>query len=519
MLVLTPLVGCAGGKPGAPALSGHAPAQNELPENPLLASVPDDTPYAFATFKPLPVELFDQMSAMYRPMFARLMKSQGDEGAKVRALVDEIGTLNAQRFEELGLSTKARMVIYGLGPYPVLRAEVRDGDALFAFIQRVVSRWGAQLPRPVEEHGRKIWRFDDAKVGVIIALGKTEVVAAMAPPAELDRNRALIIGEQRPARSLPTARFRDIARRDGYSAQAIGFLELPRFVTAIVAASGNRAPPAACTAAIVGIAQQVPRLTMGYDELTRKRVSGGMVLELAPEALAEARKLSVKLAGIDRLNAQQPLFGIAAAGDVAQARKLLGKVANVFRGLGDACAERDSASAASELDAAASRPLPPYLEGLSGVIVAMTSFESPKDGPKKLEGWGVVRIADTDELLAMVAREAPGLELKPDGIARPLPESAAVKGAVAASRDAVAMALGTDSERRASEALRGTPGPAPLVIMQLDIARVMETFGDLGDGSEASAAMREAYKLYGASTITLDVDDRGLVGWASFELR
>ena len=130
-------------------------------------------------------ELIEQMSAMYKPIFARALQAQNDETEKLRALVDEIGTFSVQRLEEIGLSAKARMVIYGIGVYPVMRIELRDGNAVFGFIQRIAKRWNYALPAPSEENGHRVWRFDDDKMSVLISLANSELVLAMAPPAAL----------------------------------------------------------------------------------------------------------------------------------------------------------------------------------------------------------------------------------------------------------------------------------------------------------------------------------------------
>lgn len=517
VVAVTSWVGCGDRNP-AP-LSGRAPAQLDFRDNELLVHVPDDTPYAFASFKPLPLELFEQMSAAYKPVFDQALQVQNEETKLLRTIAEEIGTFSVLRLEELGLSAKARFVVYGLGMFPVVRVEVRDGFALLGFIQRVAQRLSYTLPAPIDEHGRKIWRIDGEKdVTILLALAKSEVVIAIAPPAVIDMHRALIVGTRKPARSLPTERFREIARRHGYSAQAVGFLELPRLVTALVTVAGADAPPPACTSAIVAFAKRAPRVTMGYDEITRKRMSGGMVLELAPDVLADAKTLSTHLAGLDRLRDQEPLFAIAAAADLSRARDVASRATNAVRTLASACTSNELAQLVSQAETALSRPLPAYLEGVKGGLAVLTAIEVTPDGAKKIDGWGVVNVNHTAHLLAMAARELPGLGLAPDGVARPLPEGFGVLGAIAASHHAIAVALGEGSARIAADLLHATPSRAPLLMFEMDLKRLYDAMAALGEESEDDAMTRAMAKMYGPMSFTIDVDDRGLVGWGVFEL-
>src|SRR5438270_13405141 len=118
----------------------RASALGDFADNPMLASVPSDTPYAFATFKPIPPEYIHKWSAMIGPMMTKLRSAPGADADAFRALADEIGTFDMKRFEELGFSAKARAVIYGIGVYPVARIEIANGDKVFDFVQRMAKR-------------------------------------------------------------------------------------------------------------------------------------------------------------------------------------------------------------------------------------------------------------------------------------------------------------------------------------------------------------------------------------------
>ncbi|HEX2690625.1 MAG TPA: hypothetical protein VHN14_28610, partial [Kofleriaceae bacterium] len=53
----------------------RAAATGEFPDNPLLGFVPADTPYAFVSFKPVPIDVIRKMTAMAGPVWRRAFTS------------------------------------------------------------------------------------------------------------------------------------------------------------------------------------------------------------------------------------------------------------------------------------------------------------------------------------------------------------------------------------------------------------------------------------------------------------
>src|SRR5207248_415792 len=146
-----------------------------------------------------------------------------------------------------------------------------------------------------------------ADFSVLLALNKTEIVVAIGPRTKLEPLLPLVLGDKRPAKTLAAAQLHDVAKRDGYSSQGVGFLDTSRTIAVVLDAIGGHPPPA-CTGAIESLARRVPRLTFGYDTLSGSKLGMGMVVELAPDVLADAKTLGAKLPGIDRMLAQRPMM-------------------------------------------------------------------------------------------------------------------------------------------------------------------------------------------------------------------
>jgi hypothetical protein len=185
----------------------------EFPDNPLLAAIPADTPYVFATFKPIAPEYIHKMVDVFGPIWHRsfdayMAKSPGGED-EAAVFFELLGDVNAKRFDELGLSVTARFAVYGLANgFPVARLEIANGDRLLAFMKQVADRYHTQLPEPTARGTWKLWRqaLPEKDLAWIVAVGPKELVMSFEPGNLLDADLATILEERKPATSLTTAR-------------------------------------------------------------------------------------------------------------------------------------------------------------------------------------------------------------------------------------------------------------------------------------------------------------------------
>lgn len=509
----------AAASPALPSRSAHSPGA--FPDNPLLASVPDDTPYVLATFKPFPVDYLHKLYQLFEPTWRKLSSEASGSpafAAGMRAAEQELGDLSAARLEKIGISPRARFVVYGLGAYPVWRVELLDGSRLLGFVDRVVARLGMKLPPGIQRSGRTYWLIpvpSHPSWTLLMAVGPKELVMAAAPRATIDGNLPLLIGEQPAAHPLTTAALRAIAARDGFTGQGVGYVDVTR-VSALAADAFGL--PGDCRSALAGTAARAPRIGFGYDDLSGKRLAFGMVIETAPDLTTELRGLQGTLAGFDHLLESSPMFAFEVAGSLDGARALAPRLGAWLRDLGQRCDADGLVRAAGRVDSFASAQLPPFASGIHGLVLAFDRLETgqPFAAPK-IEGWAVADVDHADDLVSTVLMLMPGLQLATDGKAYPLPATVPFPGHVAASHSAIALALGPHSATKAVAALRGRPVPAPLAVLEVDYSRMGELLAASGGSDpDATAAM---VKAFGRAWVQVLADERGLVVWNSFELR
>jgi hypothetical protein len=484
----------------------------------MLAHVPADTPYVMASFKPMPAEYLQWIRQRLGPVYGRAMDAYiaktGSRDPDVTDFFDQLGKLD---FETIGIDTKARGVVYGIDQYPVVRVDLASGAKLLAYMQQIATRHHSVLPPPTERGGYKTWTTDVGSTGwaLLIGIGDKEAVAAAAPRAKLDASTPLILGETLPTKALHTADLKAVAARDGYTGQALGYLDVARVVGMLTDSSG--AAPA-CKDAILALAKRTPRITVGYDDFLKTRMSFGVVVELAPDVLTEARETSGSVAGLARMIHDKPMMGVAVAANIGKGRAFLDHVARALHSVAASCPDSGLDGAASSLHDTATLPLPPMVANVHGGVASIRSMVMSGGKPSQIDGYVTAQIDHADDLLRMIATKLPGLELDADGKAHALPSTIPFPGHDAATKDAVALAFGSDSAHVAADVLHDKATPAPLVVMAFDYpklgAMVLPSMP-----ADQQALMSGIFNAFGLATMQMLIDDRGLVFWGDLELR
>jgi len=520
MIALVVLAACDKAKSPDPLPKPEKLEAGDFPDNPLLASVSADTPYVFATFKPVPPEYIHKMVQVFGPIYRRgfdayMAKTPNGEQDAAK-LFDLIGNLDAKRFDELGLSVKARFAVYGLASgYPVVRFEIANGDRVTAFVHKVADAYHQQMPEPTQRGPWKVWRnaVPDKDYSWITAIGPKELVVSFAPPKVLDAELPTILGETKPATSLTTRQMKDLAQRDGFTGQGLGYADLQR-ISAL--ADHDRTPD--CRDAIAKLFAHAPRFVFGYRDLTPQQTTAGVVIELAPDTLAALKTVTGSLAGLDRVTSTHPAMVFAVAGNLNHGRALLPGLATVADDLGKRCETADLGEFADKLRTAATAPLPPVFESVHGGMLVVDKIERSGVSFSSLDGYSVIHADHAADLVKLISAKVPGLDLPLDGEAHALPATGLpVPVKAAATSDAIAIGVGADAGK-VSDVLGGKPVPAPLALMIFDYQRLGELIpSDPNDPS--SVDVKNLASALGELNMQISVDNRGLVMWMTFGMK
>ncbi len=522
-LAVIALAACATTPTANPVVASHSTtvtvANPSFPDNPMVDFVPAETPYVFASFKPIPLAVLRKMIDLGGPTWRRgfdgyLSSHSGDpkDEAMTAAILAEMARLDLGTLDQYGFSSKARFVAYGIGPWPVFRIELSSGQRVFDHIQAIARRGNQAMPPPIERAGKRYWVFGTSGTAYLVALAPTEMVIAVAPRATIDANLATILGDRPPANHLTSAQLRTLAERDQFSGQGVGYIDLARVATLVSAGATPQ-----CRTAIEGVAAQVPRIALGYEDFAVDRIAFGVVVELARGLREELRGLSTTLTGVDRALAGRHAMAMVAAADLPRMQVVAGHAAGSLEELGRSCELSSFVDRVADVAATVAKPLPALLAGLHGGYFVVDDLVMTNGSPTSIDGFAMIELDNTVDLLKLAGSLFPNLEVHADHLPYPLPSGLPIQGHVAASDTAVGIAVGRDSAKHAVAVLNGKRATAPLATIEVDYTRLGDAFVKASDADAES--QRAMMKALGRVLVTLLVDSRGLVGWMSIELR
>ncbi len=535
----------AGGRAALPAELARprpAGAPAALPSPALLAHVPADTPYVMASLVPVPAALWGKIKAAVGDRLGVALRaavaggSDDTAGAVMTAVMAELeGKGDAAGLASLGLTATPNYVIYGLGLAPmVVRVDIADENVLLATLERVARRAQLTLPAPAELAGRRYWRLepgDDASL--IISIAARQLVIAMGPTTAVDSQLALILGSQLPPASLGTSRGLQAAYgAHGFGPHFLGYLDVRRMLEEAIALVG--APSSGCRSETAALAGRLPRVVMGY-ELGASRMTGGAVLELAPDVRAKVAGLRRAVPGLEPVMANTPLLAIGVGLDLERGRLLARDAAEAVATLGGACDLRELTSVTDDLIRGLAQPLPPVVAGIAGGAVAIYDLVlGDALMPKQVDALGLLAADKPAALLEMLAQGLP-ISVPADGKLHPIAVPGVqlpgeLVGGIGAK--ALVLAMGARARTVATTALTAPAGgTAPLLAMAYDYGRVLalqaafgRLVGRLGGedttASDAEASLNEGLAaLYGRASFAADVTDKGVVMWGTIELK
>jgi hypothetical protein len=545
LAVLVALVACkkeggGGDELDLPAELRPHPAQGDpsrLAMPALLASVPADTPYLLAGLAPVPPELWGKLKQVYKPLLDAAMRLQDPQGkdAVVDAVMSEMeGKWSQAGIESLGFSGEPRFAIYGLGVQPVvIRMVIKDGKAVRATIERIATKAGQQLPPPETRGGRSYWQHADSDgTAVVVSIGDSELIAALGKAGDVEAKLDLILGLDRPAKTMADgALVKQLMARHGFGGQLIGFADTRQLAGKAIEAAGA-SPSPACTGALDRLSAKLPRVVLGYSELSASKLAGGFVFEMAPEVVAEMRALKTEVPGLRAALSGHPMMAFAAGVNLARAQQLGSAAAGNLQQLGTACGVGALVDGAATIARGLSRPPPEPIGQISGGAVVFDDLVLGASGmPEKVEGSVLVASPDAHALFDKASSLEPmikSLGVTADGklheLHVPMPVPIALSAGVG---DHVVVVTAGDQARGAGDKLVGAraSGKAPLFAMTYDLGKLMD-FAQNANRKDPTAAipgfgefLAGMKSTMGRVSGTLDVTDHGLAFWSSVELR
>jgi hypothetical protein len=495
------LVACGGGtKPQPAALSATWSAPS------MLSKVPADSPYLFAMLDPMPQVVrrqtwasLDSKLEVERQRLA--LDAGGDRSAlpvkdrMLLALFDELEGKDMNNWgRELGFDPTGRFVVYGLSIWPVARIATSNDARLTQVIKNIIAKSGA----PTTQHtlqGRSYWQFGDAKISGIVSVGGGEVVAAFLPTPALPEFLPIVLGLQRPARSLSEDnKLSTLVSRYRFLPTMIGYIDA-KIAADILA---QRAPSTnteldrplrtaigpvdqTCRTDLDRIVALAPRMLFGYRRLDAKGMQGTFVVEMPPAITAALQRLRVSVPDLEPGLGERTMMRFGLGANLDELLPLLQQLTGHIEARPFQCSWfLPLNTAAAELANLLDKPIPAPLRGFRGVSFVVDEMTK---NATNLRGHAVLVGDHAGDLVNVLLKLFPSIaggSMPPDG--RPVPLALASLGAPAniqahaATRvDRAAVAVGPSSATDVVKAMKlPLPQHSPLFSVSFDMQRMIE---------------------------------------------
>lgn len=527
-----------------------------------LSFAPADTPYLFANSKPLPDDVakaWRSRADVLRPYsnqsydkFAELLRAGNPDVAnELQAVGAELASAKSaqQLDQQLGISPKMRIALYGIGIAPVLRLELADPQAFRAFIARVEKRVGHPFKTATLD-GQQYWvnRYGSDKLQALLAIEGNQAVATLAPadadPALLKR----LLGLSKPEHSAAD-RLSDIDGAHGYTDYGSGYLDLPKLLArlsdpkdavtlAYAAALGATAPSSdpSCPAEFASIGAQVPLASFGYEQLQADHVRGSLDVALSTPLRGLLANLKQPVPGM-AANPGDSLFDLVLALPLQKVQAFWQARARDVAAHPYKCPMLVSLNEGfKSMAAGLQQQMPPQAASLLGVRVVLDQLVLGRGPAATTQVAARLQVASTDPdaLLQLAQKNLPQLALaavKADG--KPIPVTlppqlhslagGTSQGWIAADQHSIGVGVGAGEDARLASMLTADAGDGSgLMRMHFD-GKLYGTFADFSDSmvgkmppamqpqlQQQGAMMRLYAKWLRSADSKVTLDDEGM---------
>ena len=530
----------------------------------LLKYVPADTPYLLAMPTALPDDVLDQLEPqadvtlkMYPALIKGILNSviatkQGegediDDLQEVMPFVDELGgLLSIEGLHAAGIDRESLLVMYGVGLLPVIRITLSDGSLLEAAVTRLED--AAQKKMSVATIGAHEYRYAGGdKARVIVAIIDNELVVSVVPAELSEEHLNAVLGLTLPDENVAESlALQNLADKYDFREYLVGFIDLERIASVFLddQAGVNAqllsmmeydggAISDTCKADARSLAGIMPRIVVGYSDISVEKLSSKAVFELRQDL---ASGLSTMTAPVPGLGSDHGgIFSVGMSTDILAAREFYSGRLDAMESKPYECEEfADLQAGVASGREVLNQPVPPIVYGFKGFLAVIEDIEGldlkRQQPPTSIDMRLLVSIDNTEGLLAMGAMFSPelaALNIEPNGepVKLEMGQIAALGLTVhvAMTDSAIALSVGDGIEDKLGDMLQAkVSDPSPFMTFDMDAARYYSFIGDAmladGGGMDAMPELREATQAimdmasesFSRLSITVDFTEHGI---------
>ncbi len=528
--------------------SDEAGSSGAVSADSILKYIPADTPYVFATTGDAPDDVIDKLTpqldatlSAYHQIIRAVAENayaearEQDENVawfeQALPFIDELESLmSVDGFADAGIDRDSQFALYGTGLLPVIRISLSDSQLMETAIKRLEEKAEQDmLTSTIDGNSYRYAGDDEARI--VMAIIEDNFILSIVPTSLPEDLFKQVLGLTLPAESMATTgTLNDVRKQYDYEDYMVGMVDFERITaTFIDPQTGVNAEllklmeydetvlDDVCVAEIRTMSGIMPRVVMGYSELSVDRIVSQAVVELRDDIASAVSALTAPVPGLGA--AQGGLFSFGMSVDLLALREFYSERLDAMEAAPLACEEfaELQAGVASGREIL-NQPIPPIVYGFKGFLAAVDSVDgmdlAAQQPPTSVDMRMLVAIDNAEGLLAMGAMFSPelaSLNLESNGepvrVNLPMADALAQIIHLAMSENALAISVGEDMQEGLGDLLDADlADQPPFLYAEMDAGAYYELVGnsmasDIGDLGEmpevrdAIAAMNEASRL------------------------
>lgn len=525
-----------GGQPGCKKANNGTPeakraarqeAATSLGSGAFFKHIPKESPYVFASFKSIPEEIFvdmlEPMGTFWEIVAERIeddIKGNSKEDKVGRAVMKELrGKINKEGLLSLGISTSPEFAIYGMGPLPVVRLEIKDGTKFRAALDRIAKDADDKIPWKSSGDIRYLSTIEKDAAFVFAPLDES-LVFAVVPTETLEESLPLLFGTQTPKESMADGAYmRELAARHGFGPYGLGYVDFGRLYEAATGKLSGETmkywqaltkgewlkPPQGCVPHIEKLTGElIPRVVFGYGDLDRTTMSFSFLVELAPALGLGLRALTVGMPGLTDATIENSMFSLGGGLQIKNAQNTAKLVAWYLEKIGNQCEAKELKRVAKDLVDFSRLPIPKEIGDELGILLSVIDGDFDLNGKdvKNVNAFALIELGDPAHWIETANQSSGGmvtLTVPADGKFHkqnfPFIPPEATDGIFLAIKDKILMfAAGEKGKSAALAALKDIPKHPPFGLIRYDMSKLADIVDEVASLEESPSA-REAANL------------------------
>ena len=492
---LTGTPGCSKKEEASTAVAVQAVSRAEL-----FSYIPSDTSYLWISTEPMPKALLEKLlvafwlegepSGFTSPVMQYLHASMKKLGQ-----IKTVGDLEAR-----GIS--GQMAVYEIAGLPILRIGLSDAEKMRAYLKRLEQQstdtW--EQKRLGDQAFFGLSEQSSESIELVVAIVKDELVLSLMPKAFEEPVLKVAFLQEKPAqKGLDAQQMQALAKDWGfrYGAGYVDFRHL--FDKRMGCRQGTEAQirksflkaeqvcGTACYREISQLLQKAPRAVFGLAEVTPKRFTSRIGLELEPALAETLRALTTDGEGL------APEGRILDFSLGFNLQKAVETFTPQWKAISAAPYQCDNLSLLSDLAALGSTldqaDFWPKLQPAQALSVGFDALTPQKEDLPQIEAYAALMHGHPEELFKWISvkrdqdSETQKLAIKPDGQWVDLTEQFALLGwpnalslSARMTEKALGFALGAGSRDRLTASLQKKAEPGTLATLSFDVAQTKQAF-------------------------------------------